>query len=328
MSLQTPLTRFLGIKVPVVSAPMAGIAGGALAAAVTRAGGLGLIGGGYGDRAWIEREFENARGEGVGIGFIAWALARQPDLLAVALERRPRAVLLSFGDVRSFAPAIARAGIPLIAQVQTVRDARIAVAEGASIIVAQGTEAGGHGGERATMPLVPAVVDAVGPVPVVAAGGIADGRGLAAALMLGAAGVLCGTAFYAATESLAHDKARRQAVEASGDHTVKGSVFDVVRGYDWPAPWAIRTLRNAFHDHWSGRLEELRRDRDLQGRAYAEAQAQGDVETAAVIVGEAVDLVRASMPAAAIVARILAEASDCLSHGARLVNAPDTPGAS
>ncbi|HEV7369360.1 nitronate monooxygenase [Arenibaculum sp.] len=314
MAIVTGLTKRLGLAAPILSAPMAGIGGGALAAAVSGAGGLGLVGGGYGDREWLSRELDVAdragagAGAGVGVGFITWALARDPDLLAVALERRPRAIFLSFGDVGPYAPAVARAGVPLVAQVQTVAAAKAAVGEGAVIVVAQGTEAGGHGGERATMALVPAVVDAVGSVPVVAAGGIADGRGLAAALMLGAAGVLCGTAFYATREALAHANAKRAAVEASGDRTVRGSVFDAVRGYDWPAPWRIRTLENAFYRRWASRPDLLAQDISRQRQAYQAAQAAGDVDTAAVIVGEAVDLVRAQEGAAAVVRRIAEEA--------------------
>ncbi len=305
MPIETALTAKFDLSAPILSAPMAGIAGGALAAAVSAAGGLGLIGGGYGDRDWLVRELDIAGNAGIGVGFITWSLDRQPGLLALALERRPRAIFLSFGDLRAHARTVAAAGVPLIAQVQTVRDARIAAAEGASLIVAQGTEAGGHGGQRATMALVPAVVDAAGPVPVVAAGGIADGRGLAAALMLGAAGVLCGTVFYAATEALAHPNVKQAAVAASGDDTVKGRLFDIVRERDWPADWAIRTLRNDFHDRYAGApTEEIARQR----QAYAEAQAAGDVRTAAVIVGEAVDQVRRIAPAGEIVARLVAEA--------------------
>lgn len=315
--IRTDVMVQLGLQVPVLSAPMAGIAGGALAAAVTGAGGLGLIGGGYGDREWLEREFDIAGSARVGVGFITWALASKPDLLTVALERKPAAVMLSFGDLAGFAPAIHRAGIPLIAQVQTVEAARIAVQEGARIIVAQGTEAGGHSGQRATMSLVPAVVDAVGSTPVVAAGGIADGRGLAAALMLGAGGVLCGTAFYAANESLAHGKAKQIALEASGDHTVKGAVFDAVRGYNWPADWSIRSLRNRFYSDWEGRPGVLRSEREQYHPAFVEAQAAGNPEIAPVIVGEAVDLVRKVESASVVVRRILAEAEARLAEFGR-----------
>src|SRR5919106_2009326 len=154
MALVTELTKRLGLSVPILSAPMAGVAGGALAAAVNGAGGLGLIGGGYGDREWLSRELDIAADARVGVGFITWALARDPDLLTMALERRPRAIFLSFGDIRPFASKIADAGVPLIAQVQTVAGAKAAVSEGAGIIVAQGTEAGGHsGGGRGGVPL-------------------------------------------------------------------------------------------------------------------------------------------------------------------------------
>jgi nitronate monooxygenase len=302
-ALTTELTQMLQLTTPILSAPMAGVAGGALASAVSRAGGLGLIGGGYGDREWLVRELDIAGDAGVGLGFITWALARDPALLILALERRPRAIFLSFGDLRPHAATIARAGIPLITQVQTLADARMAIAEGAQIIVAQGTEAGGHGGVRATIALVPAIVDAVGDVPVVAAGGIADGRGLAASLMLGAAGVLCGTAFYVALESLAHPNVKAAAVRASGDYTVRGQVFDMVRGLEWPGEWKIRTLANNFYRQWAGNPEELKASLSEQQRAYRLAQQSGDVATAAVIVGEAVDLVN-EIESAAIVARI------------------------
>jgi NAD(P)H-dependent flavin oxidoreductase YrpB (nitropropane dioxygenase family) len=136
----------------------------------------------------------------------------------------------------------------LIGQIQTVAQAKAAVSEGAEFIVAQGTEAGGHGGTRSTRPLIPAVVDAVGNIPVIAAGGIADGRGLAAALMLGAAGVLWGTAFFASRESLSHRNMKQAAFATSGDDTVRSSVVDIARGIDWPAQWTIRTLKNGFTD--------------------------------------------------------------------------------
>jgi nitronate monooxygenase len=312
MALVTELTKRLGLSVPILSAPMAGVAGGALAAAVSGVGGFGLIGGGYGDREWLSRELDIAADAGVGVGFITWALARDPDLLTVALERRPRAVLLSFGDIHPFASKVADAGVPLIAQVQTVAGAKAAVSEGAGMIVAQGTEAGGHSGGRGTMALVPAVVDAVGGIPVVAAGGIADGRGLAAALMLGASGALCGTAFYVARESLAHPNAKDAAVKASGDHTVRGKIFDIVRGHDWPEPWMIRTLENDFSRRWAFSPGQLAGDLPRQRQTYLAAQAVGDFETAAVIVGEAVDLVHQVEGAAATVLRISREAEACL----------------
>ena len=138
--------------------------------------------------------------------------------------------MLSFGDPAPFVPPIRAAGARLILQVQTLADARAAAALGADVVVAQGAEAGGHGAKRATLPLVPAVVDAIAPTPVAAAGGIADGRGLAAALVLGAAGVLAGTRFYASREALGHAAAKARLVEGAGDATLRTTVFDLVRG--------------------------------------------------------------------------------------------------
>ncbi len=162
---------------------MGSIAGGRLAGAVSEAGGLGLIGGGYGERDWLEREFAAAGNRRAGCGFITWSLARQPGLLDVALAHGPAALMLSFGDPRPFAKRIQAREVVLICQVQSRDRAIQALDAGAEIIVAQGTEGGGHGGSRATLPLVPAIVDLVArrapKAMVVAAGGIADGRGLA-----------------------------------------------------------------------------------------------------------------------------------------------------
>ncbi|MDQ3446683.1 MAG: nitronate monooxygenase [Pseudomonadota bacterium] len=301
MNRANPLTLLLGVDHPVLLAPMAGVSGGALARAVSRAGGLGLIGGGYGDAGWLEEQLVMCAGERFGVGFITWALHRQPRLLSRALDSGAQAIMLSFGDIAPFAGPIRDADAVLIAQVQTVAQARGAVAAGAQIIVAQGGEAGGHGGLRGTIALVPAVVDAVSPVPVIAAGGIADGRGLAAALMLGAAGVLCGTAFYAAIESIADPRAKQRVLEASGDDTVKSEVFDLVRALDWPdGPWGLRSLRNGFSERWANDVSGLRSVLDEEQQRYGLSREQGDFDTAAVIAGEAVDLVHAIAPAADI----------------------------
>ena len=148
MTIATALTKKLKIEHPVLLAPMAGVAGGALAAAVSNAGGLGIVGGGYGERDSLERELIAAGNTPVGIGFITWSLQKNPDLLNVALGHAPKVMFLSFGELGDFAPKIKKAGIPLIAQVQTLAQARDAVGEGADIIVAQGAEAGGHGSAR------------------------------------------------------------------------------------------------------------------------------------------------------------------------------------
>ena len=315
MAIETTLTAKLGISVPVLLAPMGMVSGGKLAAAVTSAGGLGMIGGGYCDSEWVRKEIKEAGNIQVGVGFITWALERNPDLLNIVIEQRPKAIFLSFGQLGRFVAPVKQADLPLIAQIQSVEQARIAVEEGADIIVAQGTEAGGHGSVRSTLPLVPAVVDAVGNVPVVAAGGIADGRGLAAALMLGASGVLCGTAFLAADEALAHPNVKGAVVSASGDSTARGKVFDTIRGYDWPKPWNIRTLVNDFSRRWESDRDGLQHDLERQKAHYAAARDAGDVSIAAVIAGEAVDLVRAQQPAADILNGMVAQAENLLRRG-------------
>lgn len=294
---------------------MAGISGGRLAAAVSRAGGLGFIGGGYGDRNWLAEQLAMCDGQPFGVGFISWALARQPELLDLALRAQPRAVLLSFGELKELGARVRKAGVPLIAQVQTVAQAVDAASAGADIVVAQGGEAGGHGGWRGTMALVPAVVDAVNPLPVVAAGGIADGRGLAAALMLGASGALCGTALYACDESLAHDAAKRRLVLASGDDTFKGPIFDWLRDLEWPAgPWSLRTLRNASTERWANDLIRLREALPEQQQAFAQAHQRGDFDIAPVIAGEAADLVRERRSASEVVADLVRQAAQCLAQ--------------
>ena len=229
--ISTRLTKFFGIEHPIILAPMTPAAGADLAAAVAAAGGLGLLGGGYGDRSWFEAESAKITRNDVGCGFITWSVAQQPDLLDFAIERHPRAIMLSFADPAPFAPRILRAHVPLICQVHTVDQARRAADVGADIVVAQGTEAGGHGQTaRSTLPFVPTVVDAMSKyapdVIVVAAGGIADGRGLAATLMLGAEGVLMGSRFWATQEALIHPNEKAKVVAASGDETIRTSVYD------------------------------------------------------------------------------------------------------
>ncbi|MBK5221548.1 MAG: nitronate monooxygenase, partial [Acidimicrobiia bacterium] len=171
LSLSTPLTRLLGIEHPILLAPMGGVAGGRLAAAVSGAGGFGLIGGGYADPDWLRREIARAGDAKVGIGFITFSLDERPDSLRIALEAEPRAVQLSFGDPRPYVDQIHGAGALFIAQVQTLDEARHARDAGADVIIAQGQDAGGHGRSgRGTIGLVPAVADIAGTVPVVAAG--------------------------------------------------------------------------------------------------------------------------------------------------------------
>lgn len=316
--LRTRLTERLGIVHPILSAPMAMAAGGRLAAAVSAAGGLGLIGGGYGDAAWLEREFAAAGNQAVGCGFITWSLARKPELLHRALAHKPRAIMLSFGDPAPFAPDIHAAGALLICQVQTLAHARAALAAGAGIIVAQGSEAGGHGARRATMTLVPEVADLLGAESpdtlLLAAGGIADGRGLAAALMLGADGVLIGSRFWASQEALVHPNHHAAALASDGDGTVRQTATDLARRLDWPAEFNARILQNDFTRRFAGRETEMAAELAGYHDRYAEAFAAGDIQAAGVWVGEATGLIHSISPAGEIVEQIVAAAAQVLAH--------------
>lgn len=317
VAIRSALTELLGLEHPIVSAPMGAVSGGALAAAVSEAGGLGLVGGGYGDSDWLRAELARAA-EGTsrhwGTGLITWAI--DAATVALVLEYRPRVVLLSFGDPAPYAAAVHNAGALLWCQVQDVETARAAVAAGADLVVAQGAEAGGHGAVRATLPLVPAVVDAVAPVPVIAAGGIADGRGVAAALMLGAEGAMLGTRFYASAEALGNTAAKYAITAANGDQTARTRVFDAARGYRWPAPFTGRALRNAFLERWKGREEQLAADHVARAE-FARAHGAGELDAAMVWAGECTDLIADVAPAGDLVARIGAEAERVLRNVAR-----------
>jgi nitronate monooxygenase len=319
--IETALTRLLGIEHPILLAPMGSAAGGRLAAAVTNAGGLGLVGSGYANEAAIRKELTEAGNTRVGIGFILWALEKNPSALDVALDARPAAVMLSFGDPTPFTGRIKDAGCKIICQVQTLAQAKEAAAAGADIIIAQGRDAGGHSGvTRGTMGLVPAVVDAVSPIPVVAAGGIADGRGLAAALALGAAGVSMGTRFTASRESLWDQAMKDAALAAGGDQTQQTRVFDVVRGAAWPEIYPGRALRNAFSAQWHGKEAALAADQQSQEKAYL-AVPDNDFSTRVVWAGEGVDLVNDIPAASEIIERVIAQAAATLQRGAELVRA-------
>jgi nitronate monooxygenase len=316
--LTTRLTTRLGIRHPILSAPMAFASGGLLAAAVTHAGGLGLIGGGYGDADWLAREFAAAGNARIGCGFITWSMANNPALLTETLAHAPKALMLSFGDPRPHAAEIKAAGSLLMCQVQNLSHARHAIEAGADIIVAQGTEAGGHGANRATMTLVPEIVSLLAQLApetlLVAAGGIADGRGLAAALALGADGVLMGSRFWAASEALTHPRHQGAALASDGDQTIRQTATDIARGYDWPPEFTARVLKNRFVDEWEHRPDEHRAQAQERRTAYQAMVADGDPDDVGVWVGEATGLIHDIVPAAAIIERTIAEAETVITR--------------
>lgn len=316
-------SRF-SLTTPIALAPMALASGGALASACARAGALGLVGGGYGDLAWTQREYtlalQAADTGRIGCGFITWKLDEDPValdwMLALPAPQRPRAVMLSFGDPRPYAARIADAGAALICQVQRMDQLPQAIEAGAQVIVAQGAEAGGHGmnalNGRATFTLVPEMADwlaAHAPdTLLLAAGGVADGRTLAAALVLGADGALVGSRLWATAESLAPEGAKQLAVQTDGDGTARSAVFDILRRKNWPAPYDFRAIRNALHRQWEDRIDALRADPQAARVQYDEAVRQGDFTAAHATVGEAVGLVHDLPDAAGLIRRMDAQA--------------------
>jgi nitronate monooxygenase len=321
MTSTNELAQLLGTKYPILLAPMDIVSGSRLTAAVSLAGGFGILGGGYGETVWLERELTELKKmfasspAPFGIGFITWSLATKTELLEVALSARPRAVMLSFGDPKPFAASIKRAGALLICQVQNEALAEEALAAGADVLVAQGTEAGGHGADRSIFDVVPAIVDlACGRVPVVAAGGIADGRGYVAARALGAKGVLIGTRFYASIEADGAKEAKRRICDAKGEDTVRSLIFDISRNNVWPAPFTGRCLINNHVRRWRGRELEMLQNIEAVAADYNAAKAADNYDIAAVIAGQAVGLINDIPPAATIIERIVFQAREIMSQ--------------
>jgi nitronate monooxygenase len=324
--LNSRFSQRFDLRTPIALAPMALASGGALAAACARAGALGLVGGGYGDLAWTQREYALAQAQAaadsgrVGCGFIVWKLDQDASALDWVLEHKPRAIMLSFGDPRPYAKRIAAAGAELLFQVQRIEQVPMALEAGAMVIIGQGGEAGGHGmnalNARATITLVPELADwlaAHSPETLLlAAGGVADARTLASVRVLGADGALVGSRLWATQESLAQPGAKQLAVATDGDGTARSSVFDILRRKNWPAPYDFRAIRNALHRQWEGRLsashpsvEEARADYDAGVKA-------GDFTRAHATVGEAVGLIHDLPPAAQVIERMSAGAAAIL----------------
>jgi len=314
-ALNTRFTQRFQLSTPIALAPMALATGGALAAACAQAGALGLVGGGYGDLAWTQREYtlahellkndatSHAR---LGCGFITWKLDENAEALDWVLIQKPCAVMLSFGDPRPYAARIQAAGSQLICQVQRFDQVPLAMEAGAAVIVAQGGEAGGHGANalegRSTFTLVPEIADyLVTHSPntlLLAAGGVADGRGLAAALMLGADGALVGSRLWATQESLAATGAKTQATQTSGDGTARSEVFDILRRKNWPAPYDFRAIRNDLHRALETDIAALRANPETARADYDAGVKNNDFTRAHATVGEGVGLI-ADIPCAA-----------------------------
>jgi nitronate monooxygenase len=308
----------MGVTTPIASAPMGGSAGGALAAAVSNGGGYGMVGGGRGEPAWVTRELAivaKQTDRPWGVGFLSWSAT--PAVVDQAIEQGPTAVMLSFGDPGPLARQVRAGGVRLILQVTDLEEARRAVDLGADVIVVQGSEAGGHSGRGwSTLPFVPIVVDLAGNVPVLAAGGIADGRGVAAALALGAAGAMLGTRFQVTGEALVDPADVAALLAGSGESTERTRLADIARGAPWPSRYPARMLHNAFLEEWRGREAELGQDEASQAR-YREAEAARNLSVAAVWASSAIDLITEPLPAADLVRRLASETEAALRQASR-----------
>lgn len=306
----TDLTRLLGIRHPIVSAPMAGWSGGGLAGAVSAAGAFGMIGVGSSTPTdWIPEQAKLARQSGpFGVGLMSWVLEKRPELLDAVLAEGPAAVSLSFGDPAPYVERVREAGAVVMSQVQDAEKAGRAVEAGVDVLVAQGTDAGGHTGRVGTMPLLQRVLE-IGERagrPVLAAGGIGTGRGIAGVLAMGASGAWIGTRFCATVESTGTEEAKRLILDSDETATVHTRVFDLVQDIPWPEEFAGRALRNSFSDRWQGRETQLEEQRSSIGPAFE--TTRGDYAEDFVYAGQAAGLVGDIPSAGELVDRLMAEA--------------------
>jgi NAD(P)H-dependent flavin oxidoreductase YrpB (nitropropane dioxygenase family) len=306
--LQTPVCDLLGIQIPIFQAGMSTYTTPELVAAVSNAGGLGIIGGLSRDADELGEEILKVRqltSRPFGVNHVVSQL--DPDAIDVTIELRVPVLSLAWGKADEIVRRAHDAGMKVIHQVNTPEEAGRAASDGADVIVAQGAEGGGHVGAMSTLPLVPQVIDVVNGVPVLAAGGIADGRGLAAVLMLGAQGALIGTRFLATPEARGRGHSKDVILNALGSQTVASKFFDDVLGLRWPGA-LVRSIRNPLLDRWAQRQQDWALAAEQIRPSLEAALAAGDF----VIAGESAGLIHDIVPAGELVARIAREAEALL----------------
>lgn len=320
--LLTRITERLGIRYPVMSAPMSLHSGGRLAAAVSKAGGLGMFGGVTpAGPDWVREQIRYVRSQTdkpFGVGFITNFIPAFPENLEVVLKEQVSVVAFSFGDPQPYLARAKEGDATVLCQVQTLEGAKQAVDAGADALVAQGNEAGGHTGTMNLLPFLARVVEAFPNVPVLAAGGIATGRTLAAALAAGADGAWVGTAFLATPEAVeVPDSYKERIVASDGEDTVFTEVFDIMESYvygipPWPEGIAGRAYNNTFAQEWHGREAELRERAADLAPAYTQALERRDPDVAGVLMGQSAAFVSAVRPAADVLHEICDDAERIL----------------
>ncbi|HEX4393195.1 MAG TPA: nitronate monooxygenase [Mycobacterium sp.] len=309
--LSTPWSRAMGLRLPIVNAPMGGVAGGRLAAGVSAAGGLGMVGmGTAGSTSSLHAELPHVTGT-FGIGLVDWVMRKEVGLFEAALAAQPALISVSFGTDLSWVSRVHDAGILAVTQVYSGAEARRAEDAGIDLIVARGSEGGGHGDATiGTLPLLDAVLDVVS-VPVLAAGGIASPRSLAAVLAAGASGAWLGTCLSASVEALTTDAGRRALVAARETDTASTRVYDIVRRLPWAERFPSRVLRNDFVARWTGHEDALAEDADAEAE-LATAIAADDRRIAAVDAGQGVGMVTDVAPVGQVIERLCAGAENLL----------------
>ena len=321
--IKTRLTELLGIRHPIVLGGMSGATTAELVAAVSGAGGLGTLGVSAMPADAIRGAVEKIRSltdRPFGLNLLLFGVdEEQVDAVVAA---RPRVVATAWPrpeyDLRGLATRVHEAGALFMHQADTLGEAKRAAEAGADVVVAQGTEGGGHVGVMATLPLARMVIRAVPEIPVLVAGGIADGAGIAAVIVLGADGALLGTRFVATQESPFPEGYKRAIVESDGHDTLITEIPDIVRGNVWPGAYS-RVRRNSFIEHWLGREGELRRrSSDVLPQLDA-ARASGDVDRGVLFMGEDAGLIDSIEPAGALVERLAADAEKALRERGRLL---------
>ena len=315
--LQTPLCSLLGISVPIIQGPLGGpwSPSVGLAAAVSEAGALGSLPTALRSPDQVRKDIAELRD----LTDRPYAInhTMKPfieDVFAEIVRAAPPVVSFALGCRSDLIARVHDAGSLFVQQVHTAAQAAQAVEAGADVIIAQGGEAGGFGGACSTLVLVPQVVDAVAPVPVVAAGGIADGRGLAAALALGAQGANVGTRFIASQEAGLSEGYKKAVLAAASDQTVRAEFVNNLVPPASEGAWATapRVVRNAFVEEWHGREDQVRAARDQLVEKMRAAMADGTVHELLVIVGEVAGAIDDILPAAEIVRRMASGAEEVL----------------
>ena len=315
--LPTRFTHLLNLDYPIMSAPMSNHSGGELAAAVSLAGGLGTFGGSnaFGPD-WFRQQLEFIRAQTAqpfGVGFITHLLEANPQNFEIALAEQAPVVIFSFADPRPWLARAKDAGALAICQVQSPEAAQLALDAGADVLLAQGNEAGGHTGEMNLLPLLVELVERFPHIPVLAAGGITNGRALAGALAAGAEGASLGTALLPTPEAVEVPQAfKEQILLSEGQDTVYTRLYDLLGNDPWPNGIAGRVYRNELVRQWHGRDAEILARREELASDVAQARAQHNPELASVYMGQGAGQIHAIRPAGEVVQEICQQAEDIL----------------